>query len=162
MISRVQFFELPPVSGSGLMKLSQSVGQYGRQLVGKWTVFLKSDTEFFQNFKLTFQGTKFFQSWVFQKSSHFWEKTQNSSKIDFFDFYQKFYPLVSFFTLEMAHNSVFYDSLKTQLLEKVWFFSYGLKCSELIRLYYSLIISIFGKNQLISQIFCIEVIIKKR
>ena len=35
MISRVQFFELLPVSGSGLMKLSQSVGEYGRQLVGK-------------------------------------------------------------------------------------------------------------------------------
>ena len=60
---------------------------------------------------------------------------------------------MSFFTLEMMHNSVLYDPVKIVCLGKIWFFSYGLKCSQLIRLQYYLIISISGRNQLIPLIF---------
>ena len=50
---------------------------------------------------------------------------------------------MSFFTLKMVHNSVLYDSAKTACLGKIWFFSYGLKRSQPIRLQHSLIISIY-------------------
>ena len=53
----------------------------------------------------------------------------------------------------MMHNSVLYDPVKIVCLGKIWFFSYGLKCSQLIRLQYYLIISISGRNQLIPLIF---------
>ena len=52
--------------------------------------------------------------------------------------------------------------MKTACLGKIWFFSYGLKCSQPIRLQYSLIINISGRSQLISQIFYVEIIIKER
>ena len=124
--------------------------------------FSKATQNFSKILNLHFKGQNLTELSFSEKFS-FLGKNPKFIQNRFFLFLSKILSIsVSFFTLEMAHNSVFYDSLKTQLLEKVWFFSYGLKCSELIRLYYSLIISIFGKNQLISQIFCIEVIIKKR
>ena len=69
---------------------------------------------------------------------------------------------MSFFTLNMVRNSVLYDSAKTPFLGRICFFSYGLKCSQPIRLQCSLIINISGGNQTISQIFSLEIIIKER
>ena len=46
---------------------------------------------------------------------------------------------MSFFNLKMVHNIVLYDSGETACLGKIWFFSYGLKCFQPIRLQYSLI-----------------------
>ena len=56
---------------------------------------------------------------------------------------------MSFFTLNKVYNSVLYDfvlydSAKTHAWD---FFTYELKCCQLIRLQYSLIINISGKNQ---------------
>ena len=64
-------------------------------------------------------------------------------------------------TWKMVHNSVHFDSLKTAFLGKIWF-SFGIKSSQPIRLQYSLIIIICGRNQSIPSIFCMEIIIKVR
>ena len=61
----------------------------------------------------------------------------------------------------MLHNSVLYDSAKTWYLIKIWFFSYGLKCSQPSRLHYILIISISGRNQSMPESFCVEIIFKR-
>ena len=57
----------------------------------------------------------------------------------------------------MVHGSVLDDSAKTACLGKILFFSYGLKCSQLIRLKYSVNISISGNNNLIFSVFLHEV-----
>ena len=58
----------------------------------------------------------------------------------------KFSPLMSLFLpKKMVHCS------------KIQFFSYRLKCSQPVRLQYSLIINIFARNHSISQIFCMEI-----
>ena len=52
----------------------------------------------------------------------------------------------------MVYNSVLFDSPKTPCLRKIWFLKYGLKCSQPIRLQYSLI-NVFGRNPAISYFF---------
>ena len=52
--------------------------------------------------------------------------------------------------------------VKTACLGKIQFFHYGLISSQAIRLQGSLIISISGRNQVISYVFCMEVISKGR
>ena len=80
----------------------------------------------------------------------------------FLAFCKKFNPLMSFLTLRMMHNIILYDSAKTLCVGKIWFFSCGLKCSQPIRLQYSLITNVSGGNQSISRIFCMEIIIKEK
>ena len=50
-------------------------------------------------------------------------------------------------TLKMVYNNIRYDSAKTARMEKICFFSYGLKCTQLIRLQCSLITSMSERNQ---------------
>ena len=71
--------------------------------------------------------------------------------------------MICLFYPKMVHNSiatVLHGSLKTTCLGNIWFFSCDLKCSQRIRLHYSLFIS--GRNQPISQNFCMEVIIEEK
>ena len=78
-------------------------------------------------------------------------REKNSSKIGFFGFCQKFNPLMRLFDYpKIVHGCVLYYSAKNSCLEKMWFFTYGLKCSQPIRLQYSLMINISGRNQVIS------------
>ena len=58
-----------------------------------------------------------------------------------------------FFTIKIVQSSVLYDSTKAPCLRKIQFFSYCLKCSQPIRLQYSSIMNVFGRNKSISQIF---------
>ena len=65
----------------------------------------------------------------------------------FFWLLPEFNPLILLCTLKMVHNNVLYYSAKTACMEKIWFFSYGMKCTQLIRLQCSLITSMFERNQ---------------
>ena len=47
----------------------------------------------------------------------------------------------------MVHESGLHDSAKIPCLVNIWFFSYVLKCSQPIRLQYSLLITLEGINQ---------------
>ena len=67
-----------------------------------------------------------------------------------------------YFFLKTMHNSVLYDSTKSPCQGKLRFFSHGLKCSQQIRLQYSLIINFSGRNQSIFQIFYTGIIINGR
>ena len=62
----------------------------------------------------------------------------------------------------MVHDSVLYDLAKTAYLGKIWFFSYGLKYSQPIRLQHSLIVNIFARSQSIPQILCMKITINIR
>ena len=66
------------------------------------------------------------------------------------------------FSPSERYITVLYYSPKTACLRKIWFFSYGLKCSQSIRLQSSSIINISGTNQLISQFCCMEIPINGR
>ena len=67
------------------------------------------------------------------------KKSKNTSKIGFFGFCQKLYPLITLFYPKMVHNSVLHVPEKAARLGKIWFFSYGLKCSQWIRVQYSIV-----------------------
>ena len=60
----------------------------------------------------------------------------------------------------MMHNGVLYDPVKVLFLGKIRFFICGLKCFQLIRLQYYLIINISRRNQLIPLIFLHGFVIK--
>ena len=78
----------------------------------------------------------------------FWEK---SPKIpleqDFFlAFSKSLIYLCFFFFQKMVNSNALYYSMKVVSLGKIWIFSYCPKCSQLIRLSDSLIISISGRS----------------
>ena len=101
----------------------------------------------------------------------------------FFTLFRKFNALMYFWP-KMVHNSLHYDTAKTPCLGKICFFNslkperLAFSCrfvwvcvtfllppgiiKELISLQYSLIINIFGTNQVSSYIYCVGIIIKEK
>ena len=100
-----------------------------------------------------FRVLKLFKSSFSEKFSFWGKSPEVLPKQSYLDFAKNlFNPLMSFFTLKMVHRRILYVYAKNSYLGKIWFFSYGLKCSQLIRLQY-LIINISERNQVNSQIF---------
>lgn len=66
------------------------------------------------------------------------------------------------YSLDFVLQVFLYDFAKALCLGKIRFFCYSPKYSKRIRLQDSLVINISGSSQSISQIFCMEMIIKGR
>ena len=73
----------------------------------------------------------------------------NCSKMSFLAFFKKRKEIIYSFTVKMVHSNVVYDYART-CLGKICFLSLALKLSQPIRMQYSLIINISGRNHLIS------------
>ena len=68
---------------------------------------------------------------ISQKNAYFGENVRKFLQNKFFWLLSKIESIDVFFPLKYgAVNCVFYDYTKTRCLGKIWFFSYGLKCSQ--------------------------------
>ena len=100
---------------------------------------------------------------MLQKNSQFGENDQESLQNRFFWHLSKILSIDEYSSFKKWCITVFIMILqKIVCLGKISFFSYGLKCSQPIRLWYSLIISISGRNEIISQNFCMEINMKEK
>ena len=136
----------PPLGRKGHMRPLLSVGQYTSRSVNSFSQ--NRLIGFFLKFYMKLEGIegqKLTKPNFSEKFSFLWKPPKISSKTEFFSYCQKFNPLMSFLTKKWC-ISVLYNSAKTSCLGKIWLFSYGLKCSQAIRLQDSLIINISGRN----------------
>ena len=75
---------------------------------------------------------------------------KNPQKYGFLAFVKNLVCCCVFVNIKMVRNSVLYEFVKTICLEKIWFFSFGLKSSQPIKLLNSLIMNTSERNQSIS------------
>ena len=130
---------------------------------GQLLVFLINDSlNFFLKFYIKLEGLKSRKLTELKFSKKFlrWGKSPNFLENVFLAFAKNlihwyiFYPKIA--------QTVVFDSTKITCLWKIWFLSYSEKCTQPRRLQDSLIIIYLWKELIISQIFCMEIIIKER